>query len=112
MRTIKLFISTAPFGVADRRSLKLFEAAGLEYRVNPHGRRLTGPELSDFIKDSTVLVAGTEPITADTMDAAPKLQLIARVGIGLDNVDLEAARRRGIAVTYTPDAPTPGVAEL
>jgi D-3-phosphoglycerate dehydrogenase len=46
------------------------------------------------------------------MEAAPELRLIARVGIGLDNVDLEAAAKRGIAVTYTPDAPAPAVAEL
>jgi len=38
--------------------------------------------------------------------------MIARVGIGLDNVDLAAARTRGIEVTYTPDAPSPAVAEL
>src|SRR5207247_4750905 len=46
------------------------------------------------------------------MDAAPSLRLIARVGIGLDYVDLEEERKRGIAVTYTPDAPAPAVAEL
>jgi D-3-phosphoglycerate dehydrogenase len=46
------------------------------------------------------------------MARAPKLSLIARVGIGLDSVDLIAARRRGIQVSYTPDAPAPAVAEL
>jgi D-3-phosphoglycerate dehydrogenase len=46
------------------------------------------------------------------MDRAPKLRLISRVGIGLDGVDLLAARERGIAVSYTPDAPAPAVAEL
>ena len=38
--------------------------------------------------------------------------MISRVGIGLDNVNLLAARERGIKVSYTPDAPTPAVAEL
>jgi len=46
------------------------------------------------------------------MAAGNRLRLIARVGIGLDNVDLAAALTRGIAVTYTPDAPSPAVAEL
>jgi D-3-phosphoglycerate dehydrogenase len=41
-----------------------------------------------------------------------RLKVISRVGIGLDNVDLIEARARGIAVTYTPDAPSPAVAEL
>src|SRR6185503_804452 len=59
-----------------------------------------------------VLSAGTEPITARVMDAAPNLKLISRVGVGLDNVDLAAARARGITVSYTPEAPSPAVAEL
>jgi D-3-phosphoglycerate dehydrogenase len=46
------------------------------------------------------------------MTNAPRLKLISRVGIGLDNVDLMAAERRGIKVSYTPDAPAPAVAEL
>ena len=86
--------------------------AGLEYRLNPFGRRLTERELMDHLQDSSILIAGTEPITARAMDAAPQLKLIARVGIGLDNVDLEAARQREIAVTYTPDAPSAAVAEM
>jgi D-3-phosphoglycerate dehydrogenase len=46
------------------------------------------------------------------MSRAGTLKLISRVGIGLDSVDLLAAERRGIKVSYTPDAPAPAVAEL
>ena len=46
------------------------------------------------------------------MANATNLKMISRVGIGLDNVDLIAARNRGIKVSYTPDAPAPAVAEL
>ena len=109
---MKALISTFPFGICDRRSLDLLEAAGLKYQLNPFERRLTAPELIQFISDASILIAGTEPITVQVMDAAPQLRMIARVGIGLDNVDLEGARERGIAVTYTPDAPAPAVAEL
>ena len=42
----------------------------------------------------------------------PNLKAICRVGIGLDSVDLVSARKRNIAVSYTPDAPSPAVAEL
>jgi D-3-phosphoglycerate dehydrogenase len=59
-----------------------------------------------------MLIAGTEPITDNVMSRASRLKLISRVGIGLDGVDLGAAKRRGIAVAYTPDAPAPAVAEL
>jgi D-3-phosphoglycerate dehydrogenase len=46
------------------------------------------------------------------MENASPLRLISRVGIGLDSVDLLAARELGIMVSYTPDAPSPAVAEL
>ena len=110
---VKVLITSVPFGnLPGHASLNLLEAAGLEYKLNPVGRRLTERELMDHLQDSSILIAGTEPITARAMDTAPQLKLIARVGIGLDNVDLEAARKREIAVTYTPDAPSAAVAEM
>ena len=88
------------------------ESAGCSVTLNPLNRRLKAEELASFIRATTILIAGTEPITAAVMDMAPNLRLIARVGIGLDNVDLRAARERSIAVTYTPDGPSPAVSEL
>lgn len=109
----KVFVSTVPFGSVDPKPISLLEnCLGCEYVVNPIGRRLKEDELRNFLQDFDALIAGTEPITAQVMDNAPRLKLIARVGIGLDNVDLLAARERGIAVSYTPDAPAPAVAEL
>ncbi len=49
--------------------------------------------------------------TGAVMDACPNLRLIARTGIGVDNIDLEAATARGIVVTNTPDGPTESTAE-
>jgi D-3-phosphoglycerate dehydrogenase len=45
------------------------------------------------------------------MDACPNLRLIARTGIGVDNIDLDAATAHGIVVTNTPDGPTESTAE-
>lgn len=49
--------------------------------------------------------------TGELMDCLPRLRLIARTGIGVDNVDLAAATQRGIVVTNTPDGPTESTAE-
>jgi D-3-phosphoglycerate dehydrogenase len=105
-------ITTVPFAQRNRLPLELLEAAGISYRINPLGRRVTEQELIELIGDSDVLIAGTEPITAAVMRRGAKLKLISRVGIGLDSVDLLAAEERDIAVSYTPDAPAPAVAEL
>jgi len=104
---MNILITTFPFGVYNSKSLELLHAASLSYQINPFRRRLTETELIELIADKSILIAGTEPITASAMEAAPHLRLIARVGIGLDNVDLDAARERGIAITYTPRSAGP-----
>jgi D-3-phosphoglycerate dehydrogenase len=108
----KALITTVPFGDKNRLPIELLEAAGIEYVINPIGRKLTEDELAEMVTDFDVLIAGTEPITDKVMSRASRLKLISRVGIGLDSVDLLAAKQRGISVSYTPDAPAPAVAEL
>ncbi len=108
----KALITTVPFGEKNRLPIEQLEAAGIEYLINPIGRKLKEDELAEMVADFDVLIAGTEPITDKVMGRASRLKLISRVGIGLDGVDLLAAERRGIQVSYTPDAPAPAVAEL
>ena len=108
----RVLITTVPFAQHNRLPLDLLESLDTNYSINPTGRRLKEDELADLAANAEILIAGTEPITARVMDAAPQLKLISRVGIGLDSVDLDAARKRGIAVSYTPEAPAPAVAEL
>ncbi len=108
----KALITTVPFGDKNRMPIEQLEAAGIHYLVNPIGRKLNEDELAEMVTDFDVLIAGTEPITSKVMARAKCLKLISRVGIGLDSVDLLAAERRGIQVSYTPDAPAPAVAEL
>lgn len=79
---------------------------------NPYKRKLTEDEVIELAKDCVGIVAGVEPLTARVMDALPGLKVISRVGIGMDNVDLDYAKQKGIIVENTPDGPTRAVAEL
>jgi D-3-phosphoglycerate dehydrogenase / 2-oxoglutarate reductase len=108
----KVLITTVPFGQNNKSPLEKLVSADMEYVINPLGRKLKESELAEMIDGFDILIAGTEHISAKVLERATKLKLIARVGIGLDNLDLLEARRRGIQVTYTPDAPAPAVAEL
>jgi D-3-phosphoglycerate dehydrogenase len=108
----KVLITTVPFCDKSRLPIEQLEAAGIEYLINPLGRKLKEEELVGMVSDFDALIAGTEQITNKVMGAASKLKLISRVGIGLDSVDLLAAERRSIKACYTPDAPAPAVAEL
>ena len=111
-KNYKVLITTTPFGDKDKEPLDLLESHGIEYQINPLGRKLTEGELVEMIVDFDVIIAGTELITKRVMDSASNLKMISRVGIGLDSVDLLAAEKQGITVSYTPDAPAPAVSEL
>ena len=108
----RVLITTVPFGDKNRLPLELLENSGIDYVINPYNRKVTDEQLARLVGEFDVIVAGTERISDGIMARAPNLKLISRVGIGLDGVDLVAARRRGIRVSYTPDAPAPAVAEL
>lgn len=108
----KVFISTAPFGTVSDEPLRLLKEAGLEVRLNPYGRKMTEEEMIKEIADIDYLIAGTEQITPAILDAAKKLKLISRVGVGVDNIPFAKIAQRGIKAAYTPDAPTQAVAEL
>ena len=109
---MKVLISTVPFAGKDKTPLKILSDVGIDYVINPLGRKFNWNELYNEIPSYDVLIAGTEVIDKRIIDRAENLKLIARVGIGLDNVDLIAARDSGVQVCYTPDAPSPAVAEL
>jgi D-3-phosphoglycerate dehydrogenase len=112
IKSKKVLITTVPFGEKNRMPLDMLESNNIEYVINPFNKKLTESELESLISDFDVVIAGTEKITSKVMDAASNLKLISRVGIGLDSVDLMAAKDRSIEVSYTPDAPAPAVAEL
>ena len=108
----RVLVTTFPFGEIDREPVQLLENEKIPFTPNPYRRRLSENELVEIIAPYEVLIAGTEPITERVLEQAKNLRLIARVGIGLDSVALRAAKARGIQITYTPAAPSPGVAEL
>ncbi len=86
--------------------------ARLDGVAEPIGPGAATPDdfLSAFPRADCIL-AGGMPYDGATMDLAPGLLIISRMGIGFENIDVQAATDRGIAVTYTPDGPTIATAE-
>ena len=109
----KLLFTTSSFNLNHFHDRHVIEEAGFEFVFNTKGRRLTELEILDMMDDQVVgMVAGTEPLTCAVFEKAQSLKVISRCGIGLDSVDLQAAKSCGIKVYNTPDAPTSAVAEL
>jgi D-3-phosphoglycerate dehydrogenase len=86
--------------------------AGYELIHNNTGRTLKEDEVISLARDCVGIVAGLEPLTARVMDACTELKCISRIGVGMDNVDLEYVKTRNITVVNTPYGPTQAVAEL
>lgn len=108
----KILTSPSSMGQCGNEPFDLLKANGYEIINNPYGRKLTEDEVIELAKDCVGIVAGVEPLTKRVMDALPHLKCISRVGVGMDSVDLEYAKEKGIAVVNTPEGPTRGVAEL
>jgi D-3-phosphoglycerate dehydrogenase len=87
---------------------RLLREAGEVRVVSPTDRG----ELLHAVADADALVVRTAGVyDVEVMDAAPRLKVIGRHGVGYDHVDVPAATARGILVVYTPGANTESVAE-
>lgn len=69
-------------------------------------------DLGSLESIDAILVRSRTKITREVLAAAPQLKVVGRAGVGVDNIDLTAARERGVAVVNAPNANTTAVAEL
>jgi D-3-phosphoglycerate dehydrogenase len=107
-----VLIGPSSFAEIDKGPLEKLVGAGFRVVDNPYKRKLTRLELKNLLRDDVCgIIAGLEPLDRDVLQGT-KLKVISRVGSGLSNVDLEAAREFGITVCSTPNGPTEAVAEL
>lgn len=108
----RVLIGSRSFGKAIPEHLTQLEAAGCEVIRNSVGRAYRAAELMEVLPGMDAIITGTDELTADVINAADRLKTIAKHGVGLDTIDLEAARARGIVVSATPGAIHDSVADL
>jgi phosphoglycerate dehydrogenase-like enzyme len=108
----RVLVTPTSYGKTDPTLRSELEAAVGEVIYNPVGRPLTAAELRELLPSCDGYIAGLDEISATALDGADRLKVIARYGVGVDNVDLAAASARGIVVTNTPQANAVSVAEL
>ncbi|MFN8449887.1 MAG: phosphoglycerate dehydrogenase [Anaerolineae bacterium] len=112
LKECRVLVTATSYAMNDPTLRTDLEAAVGEVVYNPTEHPLTAHELAALVGGIDGMIAGLDEINHEVIDAADKLQIIARYGVGLDRVDLEAARRKGIVVTNTPGANATSVAEL
>src|SRR5262245_4453916 len=80
--------------------LDLFAQAGISWEFLPAG----GPEIApEHARDYDGLLVLAPKVTAATLEGVDRLKIVARFGVGYDNVDVDACTRAGVALTITPD---------
>jgi phosphoglycerate dehydrogenase-like enzyme len=108
----RLLVTPTSYARNDPRLLTELQRQVGEVIVNQTGRPLTSTEVAGLLPGCDGYIAGLDVIDRTALQAADRLQVIARYGVGLDNVDLKAAGEKKIVVTYTPGANSVSVAEL
>jgi len=109
MSNSRLVVNTAEYLISEARDR--LEESGYQV-VDRNFENMTETEFCTAIKDVHAIVASGERYTNAVFEAANVLDIVARTGAGVDQVDLEAASHHGVWVTNTPGATTPAVADF
>ena len=108
---MKVLTTPRSYGKTDPAVFEMLEKAGLEVIRNETGGILDREAMKRLLADCEGVIVGVDPLDAQVMAAAPRLLAIAKYGVGVDNIDLEAARARGIKVSRTVGANAEAVAD-
>jgi D-3-phosphoglycerate dehydrogenase len=109
---VKILVTARSFRITPGRHQELLEQSGHEILESASDRPLMEEEMVELIGDVDGAILGLDYVTARVIEAGTRLKVISRHGVGVDNIDLEAATSRGVVVTNTPGANTLAVAEL
>jgi D-3-phosphoglycerate dehydrogenase len=112
LKECRLLVTPTSYGKNDARLKTELEAQVGEVTYNPTGKPLSSTELARLLPGVDGYIAGLDAIDANALKAADRLKVISRYGVGVDSVDLDACREKGIIVTNTPGANSISVAEL
>jgi D-3-phosphoglycerate dehydrogenase len=110
--TWRVLIGSRSFGQVFPEHIRQLVQAGCEVLPNTVGRAYRAHELMAALAGVDAIITGTDELTAAVIAHADRLRTIAKHGAGLETIDLDAARARGIVVSATPHATTDSVADL
>ncbi len=112
LKNCRVLVTPTSYGKNDPRLKSELEALVGEVVYNPTGKPLSSAEVAQLLPGIDGYIAGLDAIDCAALQAADRLKVIARYGVGVDGVDLAAAKGKGITVTNTPNANSVSVAEL
>jgi len=107
-----VFIATSSFGKETSKPIKILKTSKLKFKLNPLKRKLNENELIKNAKNYSYIIAGTEKYSKKVLSKLTKLKYIFRLGSGIENIDLNYAKKLKIKVEKSNITPEKAVAEL
>jgi D-3-phosphoglycerate dehydrogenase len=107
----KVVIATRSFGSSSERPQQILAEAGCEL-IKVDINKATDAEYTAALQAADAAIVGSRPITAAMISATHKLRVICMHGVGVDHIDRDAARAKGVIVANCPGANADGVADL
>ena len=108
----RVLVATRSFGSTSPRPWQLLEAAGCAIVRADMAAAMSEERLIDYFDAVDGAIVGVVPLSERVFAQAPALRVVSMHGVGVDHIDLAAARRHGIVVTNCPGANSHGVADL
>lgn len=81
-------------------------------KLNLDGKRFNKKDLIEYIKDADAIIVGLEPIDKEVLEQCPNLKIVSKYGVGLNNINLEACKKRDITIGWTGGVNKLSVAEM
>ena len=107
----KIAVLSRSFGKEDPTPVNMLESKGYTVALNRNDRQVDEDHVIELIGDADCAILGNDLITPKVIDACPNLICISKQGVGMDRIDQEYARSKGIAVFNTPLANCESVAD-
>lgn len=108
---MKVLITPRSFGKNNPELFSRLENAGLEVVRNKSGAILQEKKLMELIEPCEGIIVGVDPLTRQVLEHGVKLRAISKYGVGVDNIDLEYCKQKGIPVSRTVGANSNAVAD-
>lgn len=100
----EVLVTWLDYDLDQARTGARLRAAGLRVRYEPNAGARSSDDLISLSERAVAAIVSTDPFDEEVLGRTRALRVIARVGVGTDSIDLDAATRAGVVVTVTPDA--------
>lgn len=109
---MKVLITPRSFGKNSDKDFQRLKEHGFEIVRKSDGSIYTEEEMKEAIEDVDAVIVGVDPLNREVLSCAKKLKVIAKYGVGTDNIDLEYCKEHGIPVEITRGANSAAVADF